>query len=81
MKFCGRSVLIEVAKAEMAEYIKRSSNKQVADGFGGQDQVPPECGNVTPESVERRFLVAPVFVAAALRDAIPGAFFRHRFSR
>ena len=41
MKFCGRSVLIEVAKAEMAEYIKRSSNKQVADGFGGQDRRRP----------------------------------------
>ncbi len=38
MKFCGGSVFTEVAKAEMAEYIKRSANKQVADGFGGPVQ-------------------------------------------
>jgi hypothetical protein len=73
MKFCGGSVLIEVAKAEMAEYIKRSSNKQVADGFGGQDQAPPDCGNVTPERVERRFLVAPVFQARKCRLVGPRA--------
>src|SRR5208337_2866627 len=25
---------------------------RVADGFGGQDQAPPDCGSVTPERVE-----------------------------
>src|SRR5208337_3525875 len=25
---------------------------RIADGFGGQDQAPPDCGSVTPERVE-----------------------------
>src|SRR5271165_2440638 len=29
---------------------------RVADGFGGQDQAPPDCGGVTPERVQRRVL-------------------------
>src|SRR5208282_5788787 len=34
---------------------------RVANRFGGQDQAPPDCGSVTPERVERRVLVVPVF--------------------
>ena len=36
---------------------------RVADRFGGQDQAPPDCGGVTPERVQRRVLVVPVFQA------------------
>src|SRR5271166_5422339 len=44
---------------------------RVADGFGGQDQAPPDCGSVTPERVERRVLVVPVFQARKCRLVDP----------
>src|SRR5208337_789872 len=44
---------------------------RVADGFGGQDQAPPDCGSVTPERVERRVLVVPVFQARKCRLVHP----------
>ena len=44
---------------------------RVADGFGGQDQVPPNCGSVTPESVQRRVLVVPGFQARKCRPVDP----------
>src|SRR5271157_6244016 len=46
---------------------------RVADGFGGQDQAPPDCGSVTPERVERRVFVVPVFQARKCRLVDPTA--------